>query len=76
MKRAPKAAPSEVSVTDGRRPMGHIIPKAGGYEAFTPEGAYIAKFHTIDDARRALFQLDQASSKGLARVADDGGVAA
>lgn len=58
--------PRSESVTDGLRTLGRINGRAEGFETWGPDGHYVAKFPTIQAARKALFDLDLNGEKGLA----------
>lgn len=56
---------SEV-VTDGHLTLGRINCKEEGCETWGSDGQYVAKYPTIQAARKALFELDRDGEKGLA----------
>jgi hypothetical protein len=56
MKRA--AQPVELSVTDGTRHLGSLVPNAGGFEAYGPHGEFIAKCDGVAEARGAVIRRD------------------
>lgn len=58
MKRCPSSPPAELDVTDGTRPVGHLVPRAGAYEAFTADGRYLCK-GSLSEARTALLRADR-----------------
>lgn len=63
-----KFTPRSETVTDGHRPLGRINCKAEGCETWGPDGEYLAKFPTIQAARKALFEINRDGAKGLAEA--------
>lgn len=49
------------TLTHGLDQIGTIISNERGHEAYGPRGEYIATYDTLHRARRALFDLHQAS---------------
>ena len=53
-----------VTVCDGQRRIGEIIGKQNGFEVYDAEGAYLAKYETVGQARGALIQHDRDRRQG------------
>ena len=58
-----KFQPSSETVTSGHTHLGMVISNERGHEAYGPAGQYLATFESKARARRALFDLHQASEE-------------
>jgi hypothetical protein len=67
----------EISIHDGQRLLGQMIPRGDCFEAFDAEGDYLCKAETMAEGRAAIIRADRDRDAELQRLADDdGGLAA
>lgn len=59
MKRSPKPPIEEMAVSDGTRSIGHLLAKAGQYEAFDAAGRSLGIAPDIAAARRLILTADR-----------------
>lgn len=64
---------SEITIADGQKPIGRIIVKPNGHEAYDAEGRYLCKCGSPQEARAAILRAHREHQAELQRLDDDGG---
>lgn len=62
----------EISIHDGRRLLGQMIPRGDCFEAFNADGEYLCKAETMAEGRAAIIRANREHQAELDRLSDDG----
>ena len=63
MSKPTRIDPAELLLTDGQRTLGRLVAKGNGWEVFGPDGGYLFKCETLQEARQAVIQRGREGSR-------------